>query len=469
MYVESVLNCVKSLLGDVMHKPYKKPVRAASPDVKVAPPRVSKLAVFLISLVIKPYIFFLFGFARVVLHDDLLLFDAFKRALSGKSRCIIAFRHPDGREPQLLSWLFTYRLKALAGKKKIKFNKRPHAIFVYGYEVARWGGPVVRVVMPRMGSIPIHHTKLDSKGMTRIFSAIQDELYPLALAPEGQVSYSTDTVPRLESGVIRIGFQAASSLSKINGEVFLELLPLSVHFRYGSSGKRAMLKLLLRIEKLCGFKRKRTNDLSFDLRVKQCRDFILEENEKRYAIKIDGAVSYEERLEKVTNAALCTAERMLGIKSEGDYFMRLYRVRHICWDKIYLPGIESLDNYDKIKRGIMDLEAGEAWYITRHQEVADFGWYFKNPVPSEDDEIHKKVEYVQNLWDFANRTMGGAIANRVNIHPGTIIIKTAPAINLSERLTQYKENKKEAAALAAADLEKAYLDCIKTVNEEFKG
>jgi len=78
--------------------------------------------------------------------------------------------------------------------------------------------------------------------------------------------------------------------------------------------------------------------------------------------------------------------------------------------------------------------------------------------------IHKKVEYVQNLWDFASRTMGGAFNNRVNIFPRKVIIHSAPVINLSERLTDYNKDKKAALESAMSDLEKAFLGCIAEAN-----
>ena len=453
-----------------MYKPYKKAIVTSSPDVKVPPPRISRFVIFLISLLVRPYFFMLFGPAKIVLRGEKTIFDVFGRALSGKSRCIIAFRHPDGREPQLLSWLFLFRLKKLAAKSGIRFERRPHAIFVYGYEVVRWGGRAVRFFMPNIGAIPIHHTKLDSKGMERIYSAIIDGPYPLALAPEGQVSYSTDTVPRLESGTIRIGFQAAGRLAqKNNGDCRLEILPLSVHFRYGRSGKRAMEGLLIRIEKFCGFSRRRDERLSFEQRLRRCRDFILEINEGRYCIKSESSLSFELRLEKVVNAALETAERMLGLKSEGDFFTRLYKVRHDCWDRIFLPGLDDLGRMPPLLRSVKDLGAGEAWHIARHQELADFGWYFRRRIPEEEDSLHIKIEYVQNLFDFANRTMGGAIAGRVNIHPRRVIIQAGRIIDLGSRLSCYKENKKAAVENAVCDLEKAYLDCIEEVNRTEQG
>jgi hypothetical protein len=446
-----------------MYKPYQMPVLKVSPDVKVSPPRISKLILFIIRILVKPYFFSLFGSAKVILRGDKILFDAFKRALSGESRYIIAFRHGDGREPQLLAWLFLFKLKSLAARKGWKFPLRPHAIFIYGYEVVRWGGSFARFFMPNIAAIPIHHTKVDSKGMAEIFKAITEGPYPVALAPEGQVSYNIESVPRLESGSIRIGFQAAYRLKEKDKNCPVGILPLSIHFRYNSRGKNAMEKLLAKIEKLCGFTNMK--GINFRERLKKCRDYILEINERRYGIKIDDSLSFEQRMEKVTLNALETSERMLGIKSEGEYFARLYRVRHVCWDKIFLADVENLDSLTDVDRGVKDLGAGEAWHISRHQELADFSWYFRCPLPSEETALHLKVEYVQNLFDFANRAMGGAFSTRVNLFPSKIIIQTAPIIDLSGRLSQYKENKKDTVDAVKSELEKAYLDCINEVKK----
>jgi len=61
--------------------------------------------------------------------------------------------------------------------------------------------------------------------------------------------------------------------------------------------------------------------------------------------------------------------------------------------------------------------------------------------------------------------MGGAIADRVNIPVKKVIIKAAPAIDLSARLNEFKEDKKSAVAEITSLLEKAYLDCIDEVNK----
>jgi 1-acyl-sn-glycerol-3-phosphate acyltransferase len=447
-----------------MDSPSKHPIISAFPDIKVNEPRISKFVVFLAKLLARLYLFIFLGVARTVLQGEKHLFKAFERSLSGKSRCIIAFRHPNGGEPQLLSWFFLFKLRRLASRAGVRFARWPHAVFVYGYEVVRWGGWVARFVMPNMGAMPIHHSKMDSKGMARIFRAITNGPYPVALAPEGQVSYTTDAVPRLEPGVIRIGFQAAKQLAAKGSECPLEILPIAVHFRFGSWGSFTLEFLLKKIERACGLSGKGRKKMPFTERVKQCRTHVLEVIEKRYQITAETSASFEKRLDRVITTALETAERMLGEKSEGDFFARMYRMRQICWDRIYIPGVDNFEGMSEVQRSAADLNAGEAWYIARHVELVDFCWYFRIPLPAEGTVIHKKVEYVQNLWDFASRSMGGAFWNRVNIFPRKVIIHTAPSINLSERLPAYSKDKKAEISLAMSDLERAFLDCIAEAN-----
>jgi hypothetical protein len=321
--------------------------------------------------------------------------------------------------------------------------------------------------MPNLGAIPIHHTKIDSKGMAKIYQAVTDGPYPLSLAPEGQVCYSADSVPHLESGVVHIGFQAASQLIEKGKSCPLEILPLSIHFRYDKWGKAAMEKLLRKIENFCGFGNSGISaNFSFEERLSRCRDYILEINEARYCLNGSADVSFEERLENVVFAALETAERMLGIKSEGDFFARLYKVRHISWDKIFVPDYDNLKKIPKLNRNLMDLKAGEAWYACRHQELSDFGWYFRVPIPADESPLHQKAEYVQNLYDFANRTMGGAFSTRITIQPSKVILMAAPPINLSEKITQYKEDRKTVIEDTVSELEKIYMYCIEKINKE---
>jgi hypothetical protein len=446
-----------------MYKPYITPIMKASPGIKVPAPRISKLMVFCVKIFARMYLLVFLGIARVLLRDGRYLFDAFKRALQGSSRCILAFRHPNGGEAQLLAWFIIFRLRQLAKKAGVSFAIRPHVLFVYGYEVVRWGGFMARLVMPRLGALPVHHAKMDSTGMARIYKAIIDGPYPLAIAPEGQVSYTTEDVPRLEQGTVRIGFHAAEKLKQAGNPCPVEVLPVSIHFRYGPWGNVALKRLLKKIEKYTGLYDRAGQSRPLAERLRRCRDCILALNEKRYGIPVDEGRLFPDRVDAVMEAALDRAEKILRIdQTSEDLIGRLYHIRQICWDRIYLPGRETLKDMSGVERTLADLRAGEAWYASRHMELVDFVWYFRVEVPSGDAPLHVKIEYVQNLWDFANRTMGGAYSKRViNIHPKRVIIQVAPPLNLTERLPDYLSDRKGAIASAMSDLKDAYLDCIR--------
>jgi hypothetical protein len=447
-----------------MYKPYIKPVIAAVPDYKIPEPRLSKFVLFFVRLLGRFYLFFALGIARMVIRNGRPLYEAYARCLAGKSRCIIAFRHPNGGEAQILMWFLLFILRRKARKEGIKFCRRPFVSFVYGYEVARWGGYLARIVMSGTGAMPIYHTKMDTAGMNRIFKAIINGPYPVAIAPEGQVSYTTESVPRLEQGTVRIGFQAAERLQNLNKDCPVEILPVSIHFRYGSMGRWSLNKLIRKIEKYTGF---RQDGTGFTDRLGRARDLILEHNEKRYNIAPEKNKSFAERVDAVMEAALAKAENILGINpGNSGLIERLYTIRQICWDRMVIPGVSSLKHLTMIERSLLDLNAGEAWHASRHMELVDFIWYFRVPVPTEDDPLYIRIEYAQNLWDFANRTMGGAYPNRVlNVHPKRLLIQVGSSINLSERLKEYKKNKKDVIANTMKDMEKVFLDCIDRATE----
>jgi hypothetical protein len=330
---------------------------------------------------------------------------------------------------------------------------------VYGYEVARWGGAIARWVMPGLSAMPIHHSKMDTAGMARIFKTITEGPYPLAIAPEGQVSYTTESVPRLEQGTVRIGFEAARRLNKQNKDIPVEIIPISIHFRYEIMGRWSLNKLIRKIEKYTGLKQ---GNAGFTERLERTRYVILEQNEKRYGLSPAEGVSFSERVDAVMEAALTKAEMILNIPvKNGELVERLYTIRQICWDKMVIPEVTTLNDKTLLERAILDLNTGEAWYASRHMELVDFAWYFRVPVPADNAPLHVKIEYAQNLWDFANRTMGGAYSNRVlNVHPKRVLIQVGSSINLSERLPEFEQSKKTAIANAMKDMESSFLECI---------
>ncbi len=486
-----------------MNHPYALPVCRALPDVGLAEPRAVPWVLALARAVSGAYLRTVLGFERVELRGGERLVEAFRGALNGERRLILAFRHPYGDEPQLLSWIFLRGVEKEARRLGTRLPRRPHAVFVHGYEVPRWSGAFVRWILPRSGAMPVHHSKLDSAGMARIREAIEDGPYPIALAPEGQVSYTSDDVPRLEAGAIRLGFQSADRLEKAGRAAHVELLPISVHYRYGRRAWGSLERLVQHIITFTGCtpsapaltpvlgpdsggelgagEPQRSTGLQetgmVQTQLAAALEVILCQAELQYSITGDRArLAIGERVEAIVEAALRTAERLLGLtRGAGDAIERLYRIRQAGWDRVFLPPTEDPRLVSPLERAVFDRRAGEAWYAMRHMELADFAWYFRSgpPVLGAGTGVtawggprHELVEYAENLWDFANRLSGGAILGRVNVRPKRAIVVIAPALDLSDRLGGYRVDRKAATAEALAGLMNAYQSCIKEIHNE---
>jgi hypothetical protein len=451
------------------------PVIRALPAIDTAEPRISPWVIALARLA-HPYLAGFIGNARIRLDDDAgdILIPAMERALSRKSRCIVAFRHQNGWEPQILLWFTLYRLAKQARKRGVRYPLPPRLLFVHGYEVFRWGGALARFMLPRFGAMPVHHAKLDNAGLNRIYRSLREGPYPLAIAPEGQVSYTLAGEPRIEPGTVRIGLtvaeqllshaedagaQASEGAGPLSGQdrPAVEIVPVLVYPEYDEKKAwRDVERLLRRVERICGIEDREhrrgrnckgteknnrfldvpDSDPAPDLsaRFLRCREKILALNEERYALTT-GAASPEKqdfrvRLDAVIEAALQNAAAILRVNNPaGDTINRIYIIRQICWDRIFPE--DAAHRQAPLERAALDLRAGEAWYAARHMELADFSCYFRRPPGA---SLASAVEYAQNLYDFANRTMGGVYATRRKITPAAVRISAAAPINLTEIL-----------------------------------
>jgi hypothetical protein len=422
----------------------------------------------LMRLVSGAYLRLHLGFERIDIANADLLVQEVLSSMRGEKRLIVAFRHPFGDEAQLISWTLAGGVEREAARLGTRLPYRPHALFVHGYEVPRWGGALVRFLLPRMGAMPVHHSKLDSEGMGRIRRAIEDGPYPLAIAPEGQVSYTSDDVPRLEQGTVRLGFQCAEKLAAAGRDEHVVIMPLSVHNRYGPRAKADLLRLLSRIESFSGTGLAGAGAAdSISARLSACLVRLLALAESRYGLPVDTGRSVHDRVEDIVEASLCAAERILGItRGLEDALDRLYRIRQAGWDRIYLPPGEDPRRMAPLERAMADRLAGEAWYALRHMELADFVWYFRSSPPPDGAPFHAVVEYTQNLWDLANRLAGGAISGRVNVKPKRATVVAAPVIDLTGRLPDLRYGRKAAYDSATKALESMYRQCIKEMADE---
>lgn len=449
-----------------MNKPYAEPITRRRPDMAGVEPSVRPGLLGPLGALSGPYLRLGLGIERVALRRPEVLVEAFRASLSGQKRIVLAFRHPYGDEPQLLSWTFRVGVEREARRLGSRLPMRPWAIFVHGYEVPRWGGALVRFLLPRVGALPVHHAKMDSAGMERIRRAIENGPYPLALAPEGQVSYASERLPRIEQGTARLALDAAAGLARMPGSPPVAIVPISVHYRYGRLALASLRRLVGRLERFSGVRPSGRGE-PLVRRVTRCRDALLSLAEGRYGLSSAGGT--RARLEAIIERAMEEGERLLGLRpGSADPIGRVYRMRQTGWDRIFVPGSRAGADRHGAAAALADRLAGESWYAMRHMELVDFAWYFA----SDDHELaegapfHRLAEYAQNVWDLANRLAGGAISGRRIVRPRRAVVIAAEPIDVSARLEGWRGGRRALAASLTADLESAYRRCIEESRSE---
>jgi hypothetical protein len=419
-------------------------------------------------------------YARLGLKIDGLEFRHPERILrswrdfhEGRSRLIVAFRHPYGDEPQLLSWALATGLAREARRLGAGPLGRLHARFVHGYEVPLWSGPLVRWILPRFGAMPVYHAKLEKKSMERIRAVLRDGDYPLILAPEGQTSYRSETLPRLERGTARLGFWCAGELERLGRGERIEVLPVSVHYRYYETDIGMLEDLVAGLESDCSLSSGESRPerdaegrkLALAARLAALDLRLVEMAEAYYygTGHSPRARDRDSRLAALIEEALRRGEAAFGLKPVGDQITRVYRIRQEGWDRIYPEG--DLARLSPLEKRLADRRAGEAWYAMRHMEFVDLCWYLDSlyikTVDGSAPPFGRLVESAYSAADLASRLAGGDISHRPNALRHGAVLSIGEPIDLRARYAGYLKDRKAAVEAATRDLEREYLECIR--------
>lgn len=466
------------------------PIAEARTRHRLRPSHPSSHTLFLLRFLAPFYMRFVLKFSSITIHGFDEILGAWRDFQEKRTRLILAFRHPYGEEPQLFSHVFDILLSRKARHLGKPLPQRPHARFVHGYEVALWGNALIRWILPRIGAVPVYHVKFDAAGLRAIRTILRDDACPLALAPEGQVSYRSETLPRLEQGSVRMGFWCAQDIEKAHRPERVIILPLSVHYRFDSRDTDKLMAMIGRDEAACGMIRTSSDAQPLALRDRliALENGILNMTETHYektygyqpplsktqASGMNDAAKRQIRWGHLMDASLDLAEHALGIvrkpQMPEDRITRVYRIRQLGWDRIYPE--EAADHACALRKGLDDRRAGEAWYAMRHMEFVDLMFYLDSDYLEDKADtgpsFDRLVETAYNLDDLISRLTGGNFSNRSNVMRKKAVIIPGAALDISARLADYQKDWKEAVRNTTAELAQSYLQCIKEYVDEKK-
>ncbi len=396
---------------------------------------------------------------------------------AGKTRLLIAFRHPNSNDPYMLGHLFWQALPQTARQMGLSLGTT-HAHFIYDRGIPLWAGSYLSWVFSHLGGVPIQRGKLDLLALKTARSLFLNGQFPLAAAPEGGNNGHNEIVSPLEPGIAQLAFWCAEDLQAANRNEAVVILPVGIQYRYIDPPWQQLEALIHKLEVDSGLqqsgsaeKNLKTSDrLEFaspaqaDLyrRLYRLAAHLLTLMEgyyqNFYGVSFEPSQSANcpneqlaERLKALMNEALQVAEQYFNVRPRGSLIDRCRKLEQAGWSRIFREDTISLT---PVELGLADRVAEEAnlrmWHMRLVESfVAVTGHYVKEH-PSAD----RFAETTLLLHDMVSKIKGEALS-RPQLGPQRAILTVGEPIEVSGRLVNYQGKRREAIADLTQDLQAA--------------
>lgn len=425
------------------------------PPLKVYSPKPNQFLLKIIRLVTPFWLRGQCGIKQIETRYIDRLVEVAKKFQDGKSRYLLAFRHPTTDDPFAMLYLLAYAVPEQAKAMGIKLSKTPHSGFVYDRGISLWAGEYINWLFPALGGISIFRGKLDRPALNLMRKQITNGKEPLSMAPEGGTNGKSETVAELEPGIAQIGFWAAEDLQKENRTEEMLIVPVGIQYEYSAAAWGKIDQAIATIEKECGINKpvitrdtryQRLYDLGSYL-VQWVSDYYktFYGNYAKSEKEITDSDDLATRIDDLADRILRVAEMSFGIKSKGTAIDRCRRLEQAGWDRIFRNDIKDITQLSQIERSFADQLALEANYSNWHMKIAESiigitsDYVRQNPSPS------RYVEVLKLMWSVLQRVTerdpNSTFKATPNFGDRKLIISVAEPLSVSERLPEYQSSR----------------------------
>ena len=424
------------------------------PSLKVYPPKVNQVILKILRLLTPLWLRWQCGIKQIETHNIDRLVHATKKFQDGKSRYMLAFRHPTTDDPFGMLYLLAHALPEQAKVMGIKFDKHPHSGFVYDRGISLWAGAYIDWLFPALGGISTFRSKLDRAALNLMRKQITHGEDPLSMAPEGGTNGKSEIVAELEPGIAQIGFWAAEDLLKEGRTEEMLIIPVGIQYEYSSDAWGKIDQAIATIEKECGLsKGEITKDNRYQ-RLYDLGDYLVQWVGNYYNTfygnyaptnpsKTDDDLG--KRLHDLTDHILSVAEMSFGIKPKGTAIDRCRRLEQTGWDRIFRNDIKDLTQLSEVERGFADQLALEATYGNWHMRIAESligvtsDYVRQHPSPS------RYIEVLKLMWSVlervTDRSANSVFKETPNFGDRKLTISVAEPISVSDHLAEYQSSR----------------------------
>jgi len=425
--------------------------------------------------------------AEVETHNVAALAQLYHEFGAGKTRLMLAFRHPNSTDPYVLSHLLWRSLPQAAREMGLPL-KTTHAHFLYDRGIPLWAGSYLGWVFSRLGGVPIQRGKLDLLALKTARRLMLEGRFPLAAAPEGGNNGHNEIVSPLEPGIAQLAFWCAEDLQAKERPESVVILPIGIQYRYVEEPWKPLEALITQLEKDSGLAQpvelgqagsdmtdSERSQSGLYTRLYRLAEHLLGQMEGYYhdfyGVSFDsaelepGAIADSEkstdnretdpnerlgeRLKTLMNEALQVAENYFGLRPKGTMIDRCRKLEQAGWDRIFR---EDTDTLSAVALGLANRVAEEAnlrmWHMRLVESfVAVTGHYVKEH-PSAD----RFAETALLLRDMIDKIKGEPVS-QFALGPQKAIATIGEPIVVSDRYADYQKSRRRAIASLTKDLQ----------------
>ncbi len=386
------------------------------------PPNPKACVIAILRAVRRLYLRFGQGTREVRFYNPGSLVDAYREFYAGKARLLILFRHVEVADgPMIMSaltgdlWRMTRsrRVRRKSGVDGPPLPRKPHAYFLYGKDVLNWAGAGARWAFPRLGGIPVVNTRLDRASHDAIRNAIVRGEHPLALAPEGQVTYQMFHVSDLAAGVGTMARWIEEDLAAEPQRILV--LPIAVGYHLAEDHDALTRRVLAKVYRSLGEQQPSGTDLVeglFDA-TRRLVDWLEAAYDRAYPAVgggRGGKAALGRRIQALCDRILRVSELGAG-GGEATKLQRLFTTRYRSTDLFYREDVDPR-SLPSLSRAWAEFRALDALTMDRHAQIVDVLMYVRPEYIAGEPGPHRRAEYALNLLDVVNRVSGGNIDSR---------------------------------------------------------
>ncbi|OLP16815.1 glycerol acyltransferase [Leptolyngbya sp. 'hensonii'] len=432
------------------------------------------------------------GISHVEADQVEILVDLYRQFQSGKTRFMLAFRHPSTDDPLCLASLLWQHVPQVARRQGVRLRQPVHAHFMYDRGIPLWAGSAAGWLYSRLGGTPIHRGKIDRAGLRSVRHIFANGKLPIAAAPEGATNGHNEIMSPLEPGIAQMGFWCAEDLHQAGRTEAVLIVPIWIQYRYVESPWQPVEKLLAQLEADTGLARMQPDNPPPELSVTTrklmreassadqpsiarlyARLYLLGEHlltvmEQHYAQFYRGTATpidpgnapegegtdpreFTARLQALLNTALRVAEEYFEIQPKGSMIDRCRRLEQAGWDRIFREDIKHIEALSPLERGLADRIAEEANLRMWHMRLVESFVAVTGRYVLEKPTAERFAETTLLIWDMIARIKGESPFKRPRLGKQSAHITVGQPISVSDRWETYQSSRR-AAKQAVSDL-----------------